>query len=424
MHECYSSFFGTASMVRYFTNNCHCLVQCNQKKGGIICLKAGYELNQKRSAHHFLYRKNNKYYNIAMQETKWEFYTENERAWEAMLNACKEAKESIDLEQFIFVPDDVGNQFIEVCEERAKAGVKVRFIWDASGSWSFFNSSIIDNLKEKGIEMIFFRTLLPEFMKMSNYRSWYFRNHRRTLVIDKKVGFTGSVCTWEKIVDWKDTHIKIEGRVVEDMQITFNRMWDRAHGKKVPRKHYNKKRDYEFQYITNNPVPRNRHLYKKILEGIKNAKKYIYITTPYFVPTHRLARVIRQAARRGIDVKIIMPKASDHPIVDLGARTFFHNLLKSGVKIYLHNKDMIHKKTIIIDCNWASMGTLNMDNISLRYNFEANIVSTNIKFAEDLLSHFTYDMQYTEEVTISDWNNRFFLDKIIIFFAKFIRRFL
>ncbi len=359
-----------------------------------------------------------------MKETNWKFYTSNTETWEAMLNACKEAKESIDLEQYIFVADEIGNKFIEICKEKAKSGVKVRLLWDAAGSFSFFGSSLAEDIRKSGVEITFFKTLFPGITSMPNYRSWYFRNHRRSLIIDNKIAFTGSACIYNKTKNWRDTTVRIEGPVINDMKKAWNNMWDRAHGKKIKKTHYSERSDHEFEYITNAPMPRNHHLYHHIIEAIRNSSKYIYITTPYFVPTHRLSRVLRLAAHRGVDVKIIIPERSDYPIVDLGARTFFYNLLKSGVKIYLYKEGVIHNKTIIIDGVWSSIGTLNMDNVSLLYNFEANIVTSNSKFAEELASHFVHDMYNSKEITFADWNNRYFVEKIASFFVKFFRSFL
>ncbi|MDP3962718.1 MAG: phospholipase D-like domain-containing protein [bacterium] len=364
---------------------------------------------------------------MTIRETSWKTYTANPKAWKAMLQACENAEESIDLEQFIFMADEIGNKFIEVCTRKAREGVKVRFLWDAAGSFTFFGSSMVEDLKNKGIELVFFKTLFPGFFTIHDYRSWYFRNHRRTLVIDGKTGFTGSICISKEMKEWRDTHVKIEGPVVEDMKKAFERMLDRAHGKRVPRRIPEKRSggvDHEFEYITNTPMGRNRRLYNRIVEALRNADKYIYITTPYFVPTHRIARILRQAAHHGVDVKIIIPEKSDYPIVDLGARTFFHSLLWSGVKIYLYKGKMMHSKTVVVDDKWASVGTLNIDHISLLYNFEANLVTKNRHFAEELSSHFAHDLQSSQEITYEEWKNISFVKKIVLFFVKFIRGFL
>lgn len=358
-----------------------------------------------------------------MKETSWEFYLENPATWGAMLDACRKATTSIDFEIFIFTPDEIGKRFINICAGAAARGVKVRFLWDAAGSFTFFGSGSIGELQKKGIELIFFKKLLPSIFTLHDYRSWYFRNHRRTLVVDGKIGFTGSTSIEVRMEKWRDTNVRIEGPVVADMQVEFNRMWLRAQGKRVPGL-LPSKSNYGFEYITNNPTPRRRFLYTRLVEAIRRAEKSIRITVPYFVPTHKLARVIRLAAHRGVDVKIILPAASDFPTVDLGGRTFFHQLLKAGVRIYLYSGKMLHTKSIVIDGEWSTVGTLNLDHISLMYNFEANLVSSNKQFAAELLRHFENDLKDTVEVTLPEWNRRFFVEKIATFLVKLIRVFL
>ncbi len=258
-----------------------------------------------------------------------------------MLLACESAARTIDLEIFIFTPDAIGQRFINVCAKKAAEGVKVRFLWDAAGSFTFFQSSIIEDMKKKGIELRFFKTFFPGFLSMHRYTSWYFRDHRRTMVIDGKIGFTGSTSIENRFIPWRDTTVRIEGPVVKDMSYSFEQMWARALGKRVAKRPEEFKSDFSFEYLGHTPVPKTRHLYRRVLDAIRSADKRLWITVPYFVPTHKLARVIRLAAHRGVDVKIILPAASDFPTVDLGARTFFHQLLKAGVKIFLYEGSMI-----------------------------------------------------------------------------------
>jgi cardiolipin synthase len=223
--------------------------------------------------------------------------------------------------------------------------------------------------------------------------------------------------------NWRDTNLRIEGSIVSEMQNAFDRMWSRALDQKPLPKRV-KVRHHEFRYITNYPVPGRRHLYNDLVESIRHARKYIYITTPYLVPTRRLSRVLRLAAHRGVDVKIIMPETSNHPFVDLAARTFFSSMLSAGVKIFLYQGENIHGKTAVIDGDWASVGSMNMDGISLLYNFEANIVSTNQKFAEEMVAHFVHDLQKTKEVDPAKWEKRPFLQKWLEFPARLVRKFL
>jgi cardiolipin synthase len=356
-------------------------------------------------------------------ETSWKIYDSNEKAWEAMITDCARAEKSIVLETFIFVTDDFSQRLIDVCTERAAAGVRVRFLWDAWGSFSFFGSNIVEDLKKKGIELVFWKTIVPAYYKVSNFRSWFFRNHRRTLVIDEKIGYTGSMCVNDRMKNWRDTNLRIEGSIVSEMQNAFDRMWARALDQKPLPKRW-KARHREFRYITNYPVPGRRHLYNDLVESIRHARKYIYITTPYLVPTRRLSRVLRLAAHRDVDVKIIMPGVSNHPFIDLAARTFFSSMLSSGVKIFLYQSENIHGKTAVIDDDWASVGTMNMDAISLLYNFEANIVSISAKFAEEMAAHFVHDLQNAKEITLAEWEGRSFLQKWLEFPARLVRKFL
>lgn len=262
---------------------------------------------------------------------------------------------------------------------------------------------------------------MPGFFTVHDYRSWFFRNHRRNLVVDGKVGFTGSICVSEKMQTWRDTNVRVTGPVVHDMQKSFERMWDRAGGKKLRKIKNPPRSDPEFAYITNNPLPRGRYLYRYVTDVVRQAQKHIYITTPYFVPTRRLARVLRLAAHRGVDVRIILPKETDHPLVDMCGKTFFNALLSSGVKIFLYEGEILHAKTMIVDGKWATMGTMNMDSISLLYNFEANIASTSSDFAEELTSHFFEDLKQTKEVTLAEWRSRYWVEKFAGFFLRFVR---
>jgi cardiolipin synthase len=378
---------------------------------------------------------------ISPNVTRWKLHTHGEEAWTAMLAACEKAERSIDLEQFIFVDDVIGKRFMEVCSRKAGEGVKVRFLWDAAGSFSFFGSTIADNLKKKGVELVFFKTLVPGFFHLHDYRSYFLRNHRRTLVVDGRIGFTGGIGVWEKMRDWRDTHVEIEGPVVSDMQAAFENMWSRAKGKryfKIAKSGKKNKRNHgDFTYETNNPLPGKRHIYYRLVDVIRGAKKSVYITTPYFVPTARLFRVIRLAAHRGVDVRIILPKTSDHPVVDLAASSYFDKLIDAGVKIFFYKGSagiagkmtngesvIIHTKTIIIDNEWSTVGTLNLDTISLLYNFEANIISTNLHFAAELSENFWADIRQSEWLDPKDWRRRIFLQKVPEFLVRFVRKFL
>ena len=358
-------------------------------------------------------------------KNSWKLYSSNEEAWASMLTDCANAKTSIDLEQFIFIADEFGQKLIDICAERAKQGVKVRFLLDAAGCFTFWGSNIAEILKEKGIELLFWRTLIPEYFKAPDFRSWYLRNHRRTLVIDNKISYTGSICIFDRLKNWRDTNVRLEGPIANKMQKAFENMWFRAKENKVGfPKHKPVPKINGFSYITNFPFPRRRLLYKTIIDAIRKADRYIYITTPYFVPTHRLFRVIKNASERGVQVTILLPEKADHYSVDLGARSYFTAMLESGIKIFLYTGNVIHSKSMTIDGTWSTVGSLNLDSASLLYNFEANIVSTDPEFAKELESHFITDIQNSREISLTEWQNRFFLEKIPEILIKLVKKFL
>ena len=383
-----------------------------------------------------------------MTPTRWKLYTDSEDTWQAMIVACEKAEHSIDLEQFIFVNDEAGQKIIDVCVKKAVQGVHVRFLWDAAGSFNLFGSGLAADLRKKGIDLVFFKTLVPGFFKVPDYRSWFFRDHRKTLIIDGQIGFTGGVGVWEKLRSWTDTHLQIEGPVVTDMQTEYDAMWMRAIQNKTEQEKEERRKNRrirkemrqeskrklgrnagEFSYVTNSPVPGKRRIYNAVVEAVRNARESVFIVTPYFVPTRRLSRVLRLAAHRGVDVRVIVPKATDHPVVDIGTRSYFQSMLEAGVKIYLYTGSsgdggMLHSKTMVVDNRWATVGTLNLDTISLLYNFEANIISTNREFAAEMNELFWKNIRHSDLVDRKSWENRLFLLKTPEIVVKFIRKFL
>lgn len=359
-------------------------------------------------------------------ETNWKFYTTVDSGWKVMLEACEKAEKTIDLEQFIFIPDDVGNKFLEVFKRKSESGVKIRLLWDAVGSFTFFGSSLVNELKEKGVSIRFFNTVIPSQPHKPHF--WFFRNHRRSLIIDSKIAFTGSICVWDDTKKWRETILSLEGAIVEDIKEAFLIMWDKA-----KRDEDSKKKNWApaqikvhdgFSYVLNVPRPGKRFLYHRLIDAIRNSQKLIYLTTPYFSPDRRLIRVLRLASQRGVDVRLILPHSSEHPILDIAAQSFFKVLLSSGIRIFRYKGEMIHSKTTVIDNDWATVGTLNLDQVSLRYNFEANIVSTNRDFIEEVKDQFFSDLAQSEEIIEENWNGRGMAQKILELLVKMVRQFL
>lgn len=353
--------------------------------------------------------------------TQWKFFLHSHDAWERMLEDCEHAQVSIDMEQYIFEHDAIGKRFMHLLEQKARAGVRVRLLCDAAGSYTLFNSVHVAHLLASGAELLFFNPIKP--WRINNYSSWFFRDHRKVLVVDSHIGYIGGVGVHQRMHDWRDTQVRIEGPVVHELQYVFDQMWNRTKEGKFfrfskpffgtePQNGKPQTFTKYFYFLTNSPRFHQRFIYHSLIDAIRSARSHVYLTTPYFIPDLRLVRVLRLAARRGVDVRLIVPDASDHPIVDIATQSYFWIMLKAKVKIYLYRDHVLHAKTVVIDDDWASVGSANLDNLSLLLNYEANLVSTNRTFVRELKDHFLDDLQRSREVLLPEWKRRSWIRKL------------
>lgn len=357
------------------------------------------------------------------EPTVWSFATSTKEAWQVILKACEKAQESIYIEQFLFTPDQIGQEFIELFIKKAKEGVHVKVIVDSVGSFGLGRSLYLEAMQEAGVKIKFFNWMLP-FSKNSR-TLWYFRNHRRAVIVDRSVMITGGTCIGKRMEEWRETQIKIEGPVVQQAVKVFDQTW-----KKVYKRHtrslgaqYKSGID-GFSYITQAPLLKERHIYYRLIDAIRQSKKYVYLTSPYFAPDHRLQRVLVLAARRGVDVRILIPAVGDHKIVQLASETYFEFMLSKGIKIFQYTPSMIHTKTAVIDEDWGMVGTMNLDNVSLRYNFESAIISTNPLCVDELRGHFLHDLKASKQVDLIEWKTRARFQKFKELLVWPIRKFL
>ncbi|MBP6974692.1 MAG: hypothetical protein KBB54_01990 [Candidatus Pacebacteria bacterium] len=382
---------------------------------------------QKHSNKHLGVHPNEKLEAVAEYEfdspTLWSFATSTKEAWQSILQTCENARESLYIEQFLFTPDQIGQQFLELFIKKAREGVHVKIIVDSVGSFGLGRSAYLDALVEAGVKIKFFNWMLP-FSKNSK-TLWYFRNHRRLIIADREVMITGGTCIGKRMEDWRETQIKLEGPVVQQAVKVFDQTW-----KKVYKKHthslgtqYKSGLD-SFSYITQAPLLRERHVYYRLIDAIRQARKHVYLTTPYFLPDHRLQRVLVLAAKRGVDVRILIPAQGDHNVVEIGSESYFEFLLSKGIQIFRYLPSMIHSKTAVIDNDWAMVGTMNLDNISLRYNFESAIITGNSLCVDELRGHFMHDLKVSKEVHLHEWKKRSRLRKFKELLVWPIRKFL
>jgi cardiolipin synthase len=357
-----------------------------------------------------------------MSDFDWKLYSNTQDAWEAMYADCEKATKTIDFEMYILGVDEIGKKFIDLFIKKAQEGVRVRLILDMVGSYSLYISRLPEELQRSGIEMIFFNPISP--WRITNFTSNFFRTHKKLLIIDREIVHTGGINIRDDMKGWRDSSVRLQGVLGEEASFIFARMWRIVEqGKFLP---FHKPTIYakNFAFRTNSPHFRQRFIYNELVEVVRNAKKYVYLTTPYFVPDIRLLRVLRLAAKRGVDVRILLPLSSNFKAVDFAAHSHFTLLLKSGVKIYQYSGQMLHAKTAVVDRAWGSVGSFNLDSLSLLFNYELNMVSVSEEFAFELQEIFIKDLQSATEVVASAWYKRSFLQKMAEYLTWPIRKFL
>jgi cardiolipin synthase A/B len=339
-----------------------------------------------------------------MSEVKTQFYTKTSDAWQAMLADVESASRSIDIEQYIFSMDDTGQQFIDLLIKKVKAGLRIRLLCDTVGSWTFYRSQVPELLRNSGIEIRFFNPVSP--WRITSFMKNFFRDHRKIMVIDGEIAHLGGVGIQNHMADWRDTHIRINGPLVADILRSFNTMWKSLEKNIVARFKRSPQFIKNYNLLTNAPRPGQRQIYHVLINQIRNAKKYIYLTTPYFIPDIKLFRVLRLAAKRGVDVRIIVPEVADHLFVNHARESYFTLALKAGIRIFIYKGVMMHAKTAVVDDEWATVGSFNLDSLSFYFNTEANIATTDPEFIGKVRQHVFEDLQLCREVHHDEWIQR------------------
>lgn len=347
------------------------------------------------------------------QDTAVSFSVWVRDAWYSILADIDAAQKSIDIEQYIFSPDTIGQKCIEALIKKAKQGLKVRVLVDGAGSFRFLQSEAPALLHSHGIEVRVYNPISP--WRITNFTSNFFRDHRKIAIIDNEIAHLGGVCIQDSMEDWRDTNMRITGSTVEDIVKNFEMVWRNVgQGTLLPFRSQ-KQILKPYMVLTNGPRLGQRYIYKTLIKHIRNARKYVYLTTPYFIPDARFYRTVRAAARRGVDVRILVPTVSDAPFVHLAGESYFGKALKAGIKIYTYNSVMMHAKTAVVDDIWATAGSFNLDNLSFLFNNEINIASTESGFINLIRYHFLEDIKVSTQLHYPEWIKRPLFNKFLEF---------
>lgn len=354
--------------------------------------------------------------------------------YEAMFKAIEGAKDHINFETFIFSDDEVGRKFADLLMRKQAEGVQVNLLYDAVGSIST-PAAFFQGLRDAGLNVLEFNPINP--LKMRRLRTTQ-RDHRKVVVIDGKIAFTGGVNIISSVNNgsssslsgepsnskegWRDTHIQIEGPAVAELQRSFIQAWGYQKGPPLADRNYFPPLEAQgkalAQVIPSYPGESHRLTYVMYVAAIKNAQYSIDLTTPYFVPDHQMRKAIVDAAKRGVAVRIVLPSASDSNLALYAGRSFYSDLLESGVRLYELRDRMVHAKTGVIDGVWSTVGSTNMDLQSFLYNNEINIIVIGKDFADKMEELFEQDLKASDEVTAVKRSQRPILERVKEFFSR------
>jgi len=348
-----------------------------------------------------------------------------------MMAAARAATSSINLETYIFDADEIGNQFADVLIDKQRQGVAVNIMVDAVGALAT-PAAFFDRMRGAGIRVLIFNPVNPA--KARGKWELNNRNHRKLMVVDGRVAFTGGInisSTYANSslfrsrkkpdqvdsdkVGWRDTHVKIEGPAVAPLQWSFLDLWVKQDGGELPQATYFPALvpagDKILRVLASDP-DHESDIYKALVVAISEAKTSIHITSAYFVPDQQIVDALISAAQRGVDVRLVLPGVSDHGLIRYAGQAFYDQLLSGGVRIFELQIAVLHAKTAVIDGGWSTIGSANIDRRSFIHNYELNVVVVDPAFGASMESAFNEDLRDSKEVTLERWRHRPWSDRI------------
>jgi cardiolipin synthase len=348
-----------------------------------------------------------------------------------MLAAARDAKSTINLETYIFDQDPIGIEFADLLIEKRKQGLTVNVLYDSVGTFGT-PQVFFERMKAAGITLLAFNPVNPA----ARIGKWEINNrdHRKLMVVDGTVAFTGGInisSTYAnssffgsrrnpsrddgKKVGWRDTHVKIEGPAVAALQWSFVNNWVRQEAGELPEARYFPPLapvgDKVLRVLASDP-DKGFEIYKSLVLAIRESKKTVHITSAYFVPDQQIVDALCDAAKRGVDVSLVLPGVTDHGLVLHAGRAFYDELLANGVKIFHLQVAVLHAKTAVIDGTWSTIGSANIDRRSFIHNYELNVIVLDPAFGRDMENAFAEDLRDSKPVTREEWRRRPWADRV------------
>jgi len=347
----------------------------------------------------------------------------------AMLEAIEGARSFVSLETYIYQPDSIGVRFRDAMIDALARGVAVRVVYDSIGALET-GEPFWRPLREAGGETV-------EFHPIARWRQRWpdtlnRRNHRKVLVVDGDVGFCGGVNIHDEELpaeqggaNWRDMHLRIRGPAVRELHRMFLDTWRYGEGREpedLARLLPNPEPagDLTVRVVGTNALKLRRTIHRSYLHAIKRARHFIYLWNPYFIPDLGVRRALRNASRRGVDVRVIVPARGDVMPIQFASRRLYGSLMRSGVRIFEWREHVMHAKCGVIDGQWSTVGSFNLDHRSLLHNLELNAMVFGEDFGQRLVSLFDQDLDGCAEVSPHAWPYRPLFDRV---FEKFFYMF-
>ena len=353
--------------------------------------------------------------NFATKRNRVQLLSNGEQKFPELLAALRTATNHIHIEYYIFEDDGIGGAVAEILAEKARAGVKVRFIYDDFGSRSI-RRKLVPALRAAGAEAFpFYKINHPiYFANRLNYR-----NHRKIVIIDGKTAFVSGINVSDKYINtetpklfWRDTHLRIDGEAVWGLQKIFLADWNFCSGQRVsPTEEFfqnfkGKEGDQWVQLAASGPDSPFPGILYSYLQALAIAKNTVNITTPYFIPGEEFISALQMAALRGVKVRLLVPGISDSFFVNAVSKAQYSGLLQYGIEIYLYQKGFVHAKTMVCDDAISVVGTANLDHRSFDLNFEVNAIVYDRSVAAEMVAAFENDLSDCEKIVAETWQQR------------------
>jgi len=343
---------------------------------------------------------------LEIGDSEIQIYTYGEDLYDAMFRAIRQAQERIVFETFIWKDDEIGRRFKQELQQAASRGLEVSIIFDG-----FANLVVPRSFKRfaphPNLHVLEYPLLSWPWHPL-HLRS-YARDHRKILVVDGQTAFVGGYnIGTHYATEWRDTHVRITGPAAWEVENVFIDFWNMHRGRRLPRIPELETRDWDPRIVIhrNDPQLMIFPIRATYLEAIDRAQQHIYLTHAYFIPDRAILHALLAAAARGVDVRILLPETSNHTYADWLARGYYTKCLQGGIRLLLYQNAMVHAKTATIDGVWSTVGTANLDRLSLVGNFEVNVEFYDERLAQQMEALFVKDISNTRELTLKEWQRR------------------